>query len=61
MQLGGHAPSLRVRCSNSCEDSYMFLHGGVCNCVALNLDLLLVGRICLLNVLSVDVVTSGCR
>ncbi len=40
---------------------YMFLHGGVCNCVALNLDILLVGRICLLNVLSVDVVTSGCR
>ncbi len=38
----------------------MFLHGGVCNCVALNLDILL-GRICLLNVLSVDVVTSGCR
>ncbi len=22
----------------------MFLHGGVCNCVALNLDILLVGR-----------------
>ncbi len=39
----------------------MFLHGGVCNCVALNLDILLVGRICLLKVLSVDVVTSGCR
>ncbi len=29
--------------------------------VALNFDILLVGRICLLNVLSVDVVTSGCR
>ncbi len=39
----------------------MFLHGGVCNCVVLKLDILLGGRICLLNVLSVDVVTSGCR
>ncbi len=39
----------------------MFLHGGVCNFVALNLDILLVGRIRLFNVLSVDVVTSGCR
>ncbi len=36
----------------------MFLHGGVCNFVALNLDILLVGRI---RLLSVDVVTSGCR
>ncbi len=39
----------------------MFLHGGVCNCVVLKLAILPVGRICLLNVLSVDVVTSGCR
>ncbi len=39
----------------------MFPHGGVCNCVVLKLDILPVGRICLLNVLSVDVVTSGCR
>ncbi len=39
----------------------MFLHSGVCNfMLRLNVDILLMGRICLLNVLSVDVVTSGC-
>ncbi len=52
---------LNLVSGNYCEDSCMFLHCSVCNFVKLTLDILLVGRICFLNVLSVDVATSGCR